>query len=56
MRAEYKKAAVLGDVIIPRISAGKEGETIISLCSQDGKPYAVVWMDYEPRGLNEQGF
>lgn len=56
LRAEYKKAAVLGDVIIPRISAGKEGETIISLCSQDGKPYAVVWMDYEPRGLNEQGF
>ena len=50
LRAEYKKAAVLGDKIIPRISSGEGRETIISLCSQDGRPYAVVWMDYMPQG------
>ena len=40
LRIEYKKAAVLGDVIIPRISTGKEGYTValcdpkwFSLCS-----------------------
>lgn len=43
IRVEYKKAAVLGDVMIPRISRGKEACTV-ALCSQDGAAYAVVWM------------
>ena len=47
LRAEYKKAAVLGDVMIPRVSAMENGH-ILSLCSTEGKPYAVVWMQYEP--------
>lgn len=41
IRADYKKAAVLGDILIPRI--GKIGEeAVISLCREDGQPYAVV--------------
>lgn len=43
LRIEYKKAAVLGDVIIPRISTGKEGYTV-ALCDPNGSPHAVVWM------------
>ena len=43
IRVEYKKAAVLGDVMIPRISREKEACTV-ALCSQDRTAYAVVWM------------
>ena len=43
IRVEYKKAAVLGDVMIPRISREKEACTV-AVCSQDGTAYAVVWM------------
>ena len=46
LRAEYKKAAVLGDTIIPRVSEIEKGK-VLSLCSTEGKPYAVVWMQYE---------
>jgi len=41
LRAEYKKSAVYGDMIIPR--AGSDaGRTVIELCGRDGSPYAVV--------------
>lgn len=41
LRAEYKKSAVCGDMIIPR--AGSDaGRTVIELCGRDGSPYAVV--------------
>ena len=43
IRVEDKKAAILGDVMIPRISREKEACTV-ALCSQDGTAYAVVWM------------
>lgn len=43
IRIEYKRAAVLGDVITPRISKNEEGYTI-ALCDPDGLPHAVVWM------------
>ena len=43
VRAEYKKAAVLGDVMIPRISREEDGYTVV-LCSQEDMIYAVVWM------------
>lgn len=43
IRAEYKKAAVLGDVMIPRISRREEACTV-ALCSPAGTVYAVVWM------------
>ena len=41
MRAEYKKAALLGDAIVPAI-ANNDNEFIVSLCDEEEKPYAVV--------------
>lgn len=43
LRVEYKKASVLGDVIIPRISRTDEGYTVV-LCGADGIPHAVIWL------------
>ena len=43
IRAEYKKAAVMGDVMVPRISREK-GACTVALCSPEGTVYAVVWM------------
>ena len=41
MRAEYKKQAVLGDMITPQVH--REGPVyIIALCEESGEPYAVV--------------
>lgn len=41
MRAEYKKSAVLHDIILPRI-AKEDKRTVVELCDMDEKPYAVV--------------
>ena len=41
MRAEYKKQAFLGDVLIPFV-AENEGIYTVSLQDGEGKPYAVV--------------
>lgn len=41
MRAEYKKQALLGNIMIPYISMADEVYTV-SLCDGDNKPYAVV--------------
>ncbi len=49
IRAEYKKAAVLGDVMIPRISRERDACTVV-LCSQEGTVYAVVWMQTAEEG------
>ena len=43
IRAEYKKAEVLGDVLIPRISREENACTVV-LCSREDTIYAVVWM------------
>lgn len=43
VRVEYKKAAVLGDWIYPRISRDADNCTV-ALCNGEGNPYAVVWM------------
>lgn len=40
-RAEYKKAAVYGDKIIPMVCE-MENSYVISLCEEPGKPYAIV--------------
>lgn len=50
LRIDYKKAAVLGDVITPRI--GKiDGGYVVSLCDREGAPHAVIWL----RGQKEPG-
>ena len=41
VRVDYKKSAVLGDMIFPRI-AKEENRTVTELCDASGKPYAVV--------------
>ena len=43
LRAEYKKAAVLGDRIYPRISFTDDGAAA-ALCGEDKSPYAVIWL------------
>ncbi len=43
LRVEYKNAAVLGDVITPRIS--REGsDYTVALCNPEGAFHAVVWL------------
>lgn len=41
MRAEYKKAAVYGNIIIPKVNEAKDAYTI-GLCDEEGQPYAIV--------------
>ena len=41
MRVEYKKAAVLGDVIYPKVKI-KDHQAVVALENEQGKPYAVV--------------
>lgn len=41
MRAEYKKSAVYKDTIFPRVGT-QEDRTVVELCDEAGKPYAVV--------------
>ena len=41
MRAEYRKSAVLHDMILPK-TAKEEGRTVVELCDMEEKPYAVV--------------
>ena len=43
LRVDYKKSAVYGDMIFPRLSRETE-RTVVELCGGDGKPYAVVEM------------
>lgn len=43
LRVEYKKAAVFGDIVIPKISEIQEGY-VVSLCDTAGAPYAVIWL------------
>lgn len=41
VRVEYKKSAVYGDIIFPKITRGSK-RTTVELCDEAGKPYAVV--------------
>ena len=41
MRVEYKKSAVYGDMIYPRI-ATEDDRTVVELCDENAKPYAVI--------------
>ena len=41
IRAEYKKSAVLGDVIYPGVQVSPDGVTVV-LGDQNEKPYAVI--------------
>ena len=41
IRTEYRKSAVYGDVILPK-AAEEEERAVAELCGTEGKPYAVV--------------
>lgn len=41
VRVEYKKAAVFGDEILPKLAV-EEDRTVVELCETGGKPFAVV--------------
>ena len=41
LRVDYKKSAVRGDTIYPKVAQETE-RTVVELCDGDGKPYAVV--------------
>lgn len=43
LRAEYKKAAVLGDRMVPHIASIPEGY-VVSLQSAEGEVYANIWL------------
>ena len=43
IRVEYKKAAVLGDVMTPHVSRTEEGY-VVSLCDKESSPHAVIWL------------
>ena len=46
-RGDYKKAAVLGEVLIPRVTKTGEDERTIVLAGEDKEIRAVVWLKYE---------
>ena len=41
VRVEYKKSAVYKDIIVPKV-AEETDRTVVELCDEAGKPYAVV--------------
>lgn len=41
MRAEYKKQALLNDVLVPNVCTQEE-KVVVALDDKDGKPYAIV--------------
>lgn len=43
LRVDYKKSAVLGDIIFPKVSE-ETGRTVVQLCDEAGKEYAIVEM------------
>lgn len=43
LRVDYKKSAVYGDIIYPKMAA-EENRMVVELCDEEGKPYAVVEM------------
>ena len=43
LRVDYKKSAVLGDMIYPRLTAEQE-RMVVELCDADGKAYSIVEM------------
>lgn len=43
LRAEYKKAAVLGDYMIPRVTKNEDGY-VTALCNDQGAAYAAIML------------
>ena len=50
IRAEYKKAAVLGDTAVLMRAAGEDGY-VVSVCGGDGSIFANVELKVTPEGV-----
>ena len=46
VRVEYKKSAVFGDTIVPKVGE-RDGRTVVELCTTDGELYAAVEFAWE---------
>ena len=44
IRADYKRAALLGDTVIPRISCSGSGQWTVALVNETGELFAAVWL------------
>lgn len=54
IRADYKKAAVLGEVLVPRVTKTGEEEWTVVLADEAGEIRAVVWLQYGEHKSNKE--
>ena len=54
IRADYKKAAVLGEILVPRVTKTGEDEWTVVLADEAGEVRAVVWLQYGEHKSNKE--
>lgn len=54
IRADYKKAAVLGEILVPRVTKTGEEEWTVVLADEAGEVRAVVWLQYGEHKSNKE--
>lgn len=54
IRADYKKAAVLGEILVPRVTKTGEEEWTVVLADEAGEVRAVVWLQYGEYKSNKE--
>ena len=54
IRADYKKAAVLGEVLVPRVTKTGEEEWTVVLADEVCEVRAVVWLQYGEHKSNKE--
>lgn len=54
IRADYKKAAVLGEILVPRVTKTGEEEWTVVLADEAGEIRAVVWLQYGEHKSNKE--
>lgn len=54
IRADYKKAAVLGEILVPRVTKTGEDEWTVVLADEVCEVKAVVWLQYGEHKSNKE--
>lgn len=54
IRADYKKAAVLGEILVPRVTKTGEDEWTVVPADEAGEVRAVVWLQYGEHKSNKE--
>ena len=54
IRADYKKAAVLGEILVPRVTKTGEDEWTVVLADEVCEVRAVVWLQYGAHKSNKE--